>query len=122
MKIKIIAVYLFAFLVLFLTSCSEIIDTNAKELKSNIWVENNDDNLKGRLEFENDKCKFTLQDKQNKKNYIVTGVTVVNENDFTINDKETLSKYNFRYKINNDQVKITYESKSIELDKLHKNK
>ena len=31
MKIKIVIVYLLAFLVLFLTSCSEIIDTNAKE-------------------------------------------------------------------------------------------
>ena len=58
MKIKIAIVYLLAFLVLFLTSCSEIIDTNAKELKANVW----------------------------------------------------------------DSVKITYESKSITLKKLHKNK
>jgi hypothetical protein len=45
MKIKIAIVYLLAFLVLFLTSCSEIIDKNAKELKANVWVENDDDNL-----------------------------------------------------------------------------
>lgn len=122
MKIKIAIVYLLAFLVLFLTSCSEIIDTNAKELKANMWVEKDDDNLNCKLQFIDDKGKFTLQDKNNNQNYIITGVTVVNENDFTINDKGTLSKYIFKYKINNDSVKITYESKSITLKKLHKNK
>lgn len=122
MKIKIAIVYLLAFLVLFLTSCSEIIDTNAKELKANVWVEKDDDNLNCKLQFIDDKGKFTLQDKNNNQNYIITGVTVVNENDFTINDKGTLSKYIFKYKINNDSVKITYESKSITLKKLHKNK
>lgn len=122
MKIKIAIVYLLAFLVLFLTSCSEIIDTNAKELKANVWVENDDDNLNCKLQFIDDKGKFILQDKNNNQNYIITGVTVVNENDFTINDKGTLSKYIFKYKINNDSVKITYESKSITLKKLHKNK
>lgn len=119
MKIKIAIVYLLAFLVLFLTSCSEIIDTNAKELKANVWVEN-DDNLNCKLQFIDDKGKFTLQDKNNNQSYIITGVTVVTENDFTINHKETLSKYIFKYKINNDSVKITYESKSITLKKLHK--
>ena len=94
MKIKIAIVYLLAFLVLFLTSCSEIIDTNAKELKANVWVENDDDNLNCKLQFIDDKGKFTLQDK----------------------------KDNQSYKINNDSVKITYESKSITLKKLHKNK
>lgn len=122
MKIKIAIVYLLAFLVLFLTSCSEIIDTNAKELKANVWVEKDDDNLNCKLQFIDDKGKFTLQDKNNNQNYIITGVTIVNENDFTINDKGTLSKYIFKYKINNDSVKITYESKSITLKKLHKNK
>ncbi len=122
MKIKIAIVYLLAFLVLFLTSCSEIIDTNAKELKANMWVEKDDDNLNCKLQFIDDKGKFTLQDKNNNQNYIITGVTIVNENDFTINDKGTLSKYIFKYKINNDSVKITYESKSITLKKLHKNK
>ena len=122
MKIKIAIVYLLAFLVLFLTSCSEIIDTNAKELKANMWVEKDDDNLNCKLQFIDDKGKFTLQDKKDNKSYIITGVTVVNENDFTINDKGTLSKYIFKYKINNDSVKITYESKSITLKKLHKNK
>lgn len=122
MKIKIAIVYLLAFLVLFLTSCSEIIDTNAKELKANVWVEKDDDNLNCKLQFIDDKGKFILQDKNNNQNYIITGVTVVNENDFTINDKGTLSKYIFKYKINNDSVKITYESKSITLKKLHKNK
>lgn len=122
MKIKIAIVYLLAFLVLFLTSCSEIIDTNAKELKANMWVEKDDDNLNCKLQFIDDKGKFILQDKNNNQNYIITGVTVVNENDFTINDKGTLSKYIFKYKINNDSVKITYESKSITFKKLHKNK
>lgn len=103
------------FLVLFLTSCSEIIDTNAKELKANVWVENDDDNLNCKLQFIDDKGKFTLQDKKDNQSYIITGVTVVNENDFTINHRETLSKYIFKYKINNDSVKITYESKSITL-------
>ena len=115
MKIKIAIVYLLAFLVLFLTSCSEIIDTNAKELKANVWVEKDDDNLNCKLQFIDDKGKFTLQDKKDNKSYIITGVTVVTENDFTINHRETLSKYN-------DSVKITYESKSITLKKLHKNK
>lgn len=122
MKIKIAIVYLLAFLVLFLTSCSEIIDTNAKELKANVWVENDDDNLNCKFQFIDDKGKFTLQDKKDNKSYIITGVTVVTENDFTINHRETLSKYIFKYKINNDSVKITYESKSITLKKLHKNK
>lgn len=122
MKIKIAIVYLLAFLVLFLTSCSEIIDTNAKELKANVWVEKDDDNLNCKLQFIDDKGKFTLQDKKDNKSYIITGVTVVTENDFTIKHRETLSKYIFKYKINNDSVKITYESKSITLKKLHKNK
>ena len=99
MKIKIAIVYLLAFLVLFLTSCSEIIDTNAKELKANVWVEKDDDNLNCKLQFIDDKGKFTLQDKKDNKSYIITGVTVVTENDFTINHRETLSKYIFKYKI-----------------------
>ena len=87
MKIKIVIVYLLAFLVLFLTSCSEIIDTNAKELKANVWVEKDDDNLNCSLQFIDDKVKFTFQDKKDDKIYIITGITVVNENDFTINHK-----------------------------------
>lgn len=120
MKIKIVIVYLLAFFTLFLTSCSEIIDTNAKELKTNVWVENDKDNLDCKLQFIDDKCKLTLKDKKDNKSYIITGITVVTENDFTINDKGTLSKYNFKYKINDDSVKITYNSKNITLEKLHK--
>lgn len=120
MKIKIVIVYLLAFFTLFLTSCSEIIDTNAKELKANVWVENDKDNLDCKLQFIDDKGKFILKDKKDNKSYIITGITVVTENDFTINDKGTLSKYIFKYKINNDSVKITYNSKNITLEKLHK--
>lgn len=64
MKIKIAIVYLLAFLVLFLTSCSEIIDTNAKELKANVWVEKDDDNLNCKLQFIDDKGKLLCKIKR----------------------------------------------------------
>lgn len=118
MNIKIIAIYLLSFVVMFLTSCSEVIDTNAKELKNSVWVEKDEDNYDCKLEFVNDKGKFTITDKSNKKEYIFTGVTVVGEDDFTINDKGTLSKYTFKYKLDDNSVKITYGNKKITLEKL----
>lgn len=117
MKIKIIAIYLLAFIVMFFTSCSEVVDTNAKELKSNVWIEKDKDNYGCKLEFVNDKGKFIITDKNNKKEYVFTGVTVVGEDNFTINDIGTLSKYKFNYKLDDSSVKITYGNKNITLDK-----
>ena len=43
-------------------------------------------------------------------------------NDEMYKKRQEFMNSNYKYKINNDSVKITYESKSITLKKLHKNK
>lgn len=119
MNIKITAIYLLAFFMMFLTSCSEIADTNARELRSASWVQKDNNNLSLSLSFENDDGILTVKDKEKKKDYVITGTTTVDENSLIIKDISTLTDYKFNYKIKGKSVKLIFDEKSVNLNKVN---
>lgn len=119
MNIKITAIYLLAFFMMFLTSCSEIADTNARELRSASWVQKDNNNLSLSLSFENDDGILTVKDKEKKKDYVITGTTTVDENSLIIKDISTLTDYKFNYKIKGKSVKLIFDEKSVKLNKVN---
>lgn len=119
LNIKITAIYLLAFFMMFLTSCSEIADTNARELRNASWVQKDNNNLSLSLSFENDDGILTVKDKENKKDYVITGTTIVDENSLLIKDNSTLTDYKFNYKIKGKSVKLIFDEKTVKLKRVN---
>lgn len=104
---------------MFLTSCSEIADTNARELRNASWVQKDNNNLSLSLSFENDDGILTVKDKENKKDYVITGTTIVDENSLLIKDNSTLTDYKFNYKIKGKSVKLIFDEKTVKLKRVN---
>jgi hypothetical protein len=103
---------------LFLCSCSEVTDTTAKELRSNSWILEDNSNYQLSLDFKDDDAIMKITDKTGKTKAVFTGTTIVTADTMEISDKETLSKYNFTYKLQGDNVKLSYKGKTLKLKKL----
>lgn len=122
MRFKIIAIYFLSFSVLTLSSCSEISNTNAKELRSSNWQQSSDDHLQLSLSFKNDDAVLKVYDIEKKSEYKITGTTIVTDENITINDNTTLSNYSFNYSIYGDKVELNYKGKNLELKKSNSKK
>ncbi len=116
MKIKITVIYLLAFVIMFMCSCSQAEDTPARVLRSNTWTEkgNNDVNL--HLSFKNDNAVIKITDEKGSEN-IITGTTIISDKDIKVTDKSTLTEYDFHYWLTGENVKISYNDKTIKLFK-----
>lgn len=117
MRLRILAIYITAFLVLFMCSCSEIADTPAKELRSCAWSTNGGKNYSADLSFRGDDAILKIKDNNSKKEYKFTGTTIVTDKEITIKDKETLSEYTFEYNLRGDSVTLISKGNKLRLNK-----
>ncbi len=120
MKIRIAAIYFLAFSFMFLCSCSEIIDTPAKELRAYSWEEKSDDDITLSLSFKDDDGVLKIKDKEENKEYEITGTTIVTDKEIKITDINTLTDYSFNYALKGDSVKLAYNGKTLTLEKIEK--
>ena len=50
--------------------------------------------------------------------YSISGITTVTDKKITVRDKETLTDYTFDYSLRGEDVRLTYEGKTLILKKL----
>ena len=116
MKLKIIVIYILSLGLLFLCSCSEAIDTPQRVLRANTWEYSRKD-FSLTLSFSGDDAKIVVKDKDNKEEYIISGITTVTDKKITVRDKETLTDYTFDYSLRGEDVRLTYSGKTLKLRK-----
>lgn len=119
MKLKILALWLVSLISLFMTSCSQVTDAPAEELRAASWEEKTKDDVTLSLCFKNDDAILWIKDNKNNKKYKISGTTIVTNREIHITDIETLSCYDFTYILYGDRVELIYNNKKIEMSKVN---
>ncbi len=116
MRLKIAGIYILAIIIMFFCSCSQTVDTPARVVRSNVWTENSKNNVNISLRFKNDNAVLNILDEKNNKS-VITGITLVTDDEISITDQATLTEYTFKYTLSGDSIKIKYNNKVLKLMK-----
>lgn len=117
MKLKIFVIYFLSLGLFFFCSCSEAIDTPQRVIRANTWEYSRKD-FSLTLTFRDDDAEFVVKDKDNKALYSISGITTVTDKKITVRDSESLTDYTFDYSLRGEDVRLTYNGKTLTLKKI----
>ncbi len=100
-KIKNITILIMMSVVLMCSSCTEIINTEADEIRSFEWQIRNDD-ISAALSFENDNAALAISSYG--ESCIIKGLCIISENTIVIIDNSLKNEYVFNYSLSGQSL------------------
>lgn len=115
-------VILLALAVIFLfCGCSRAVCNYADELKSSVWLSEFKNNTSVRLSFSDYNCKLEISTNETKDtkriNAEITGLCVVDNENFAVTDEKTGQTFKFNYKLKGKTCDIIYNGAILTLNR-----
>lgn len=102
---------------LFLFGCVRVIRDASDELTLNVWGKTLDGGVAVSLHFEDDNAVFSVVTDDGKERTL-SGLCVLDTEEFVILDEETENNYPFSYVVHGDSLELTYGGSTLLLDKI----
>lgn len=100
-----------------MTSCAQVIENNADEIRLNKWNEKLKNDGEAVLCFDEDNAVFNILYKNKKFNVKVSGKAFFDKNKLIIFDKSDYHNYIFNYKLKDNHLFLKYDGGTLKLKK-----
>lgn len=108
-------IFLPLLLVIMLSSCTQIIDNYADEIRLNKWSAELENENSVTLKFKEDNAVFEVVSKDKQSCVKLKGLCIIDKSNIMISDKYDGQNYIFSYKLKDNRLKLTYNDGTITL-------